>query len=245
MVQRPEEGAPVSGYVISPPDVASLPVQGTDARFPVRRIYCVGRNYLAHVREMNEGADERDPPFFFQKPADSIVHSGGCAPYPTLTRSLHHEVELVVAISKGGAFIPKDQALAHVFGYGVGIDLTRRDLQTVAKDKGWPWEMGKSFDHSAPLGALAPASDVGHDESRKISLTVNGETRQSSTIAHMTWSVPEIISKLSEHYRLEPGDIIMTGTPEGVGALQIGDVLAAEVSGLPPLTITITEPLAP
>jgi fumarylpyruvate hydrolase len=243
VVQRPEEGAPVSGYVLPPPPVASLPVIGTDARFPVRRIYCVGRNYLAHVREMNEGADERDPPFFFQKPADSIVPDGGVSPYPTLTKSLHHEVELVVAISKGGAFIPKAEALDHVFGYGVGVDLTRRDLQTVAKDKGWPWEMGKSFDHSAPLSAIAPASVVGHDETRKIRLTINGKERQSSTVAHMTWSTPEIISKLSEHYRLEAGDIIMTGTPEGVGALAIGDVLEAQVEGLPSLTFTITEPL--
>jgi fumarylpyruvate hydrolase len=245
MVQRAEKGASVSGYVITPPAVASLPVIGTEARFPVRRIYCVGRNYLAHVREMNEGADERDPPFFFQKPADSIVYDGGVSPYPSLTKSLHHEVELVVAISKGGAFIPREQALEHVFGYGVGVDLTRRDLQTVAKDKGWPWEMGKSFDHSAPLSALAPASDVGHDETRKIRLTVNGKERQSSTVAHMTWSTPEIISKLSEHYRLEPGDIIMTGTPEGVGAINIGDVIEAHVEGLPSLTITITEPLKP
>lgn len=235
----------MSGYVLPPPEVATLPVEGRDERFPVRRIYCVGRNYLAHVREMNEGADERDPPFFFQKPRDSIVYDGGESPYPSLTKSLHHEVELVVAIAKGGAFIPKDEAFEHVFGYGVGVDLTRRDLQTVAKDKGWPWEMGKSFDHSAPLGALAPASKVGHDETRKIRLSVNGKERQSSTVAHMTWSVAEIVSKLSEHYRLEPGDIIMTGTPEGVGAVNIGDVIEAEVEGLPKLTFKITEPLAP
>ena len=235
----------MSQFVISPPPVASLPVKGTDARFPVRRIYCVGRNYLAHVREMNEGADERDPPFFFQKPVDAIVESGADVPYPTLTKSLHHEVELVVAISKGGAFIPKDKAFGHVYGYGVGIDLTRRDLQTIAKDKGWPWEMGKSFDHSAPFGALAPANEVGHDETRKIRLSVNGKDRQSSTVAHMTWSVAEIISKLSEHYRLEAGDVIMTGTPEGVGAVVAGDIIEAEVEGLPKLTVKITEPLAP
>ena len=235
----------MSDFVLPPPDVASLPIEGTSARFPVRRIYCVGRNYLAHVREMNEGADERDPPFFFQKPRDSIVDDGGKVPYPSLTKSLHHEVELVVAVGKGGAFIAKDQAFDHVFGYGVGVDLTRRDMQTVAKDKGWPWEMGKSFDHSAPLSALAPASIVGHDETREIKLSVNGKQRQSSTLAHMTWSVAEIVSKLSEHYRLEPGDIIMTGTPEGVGALAIGDVLEAEVVGLPKLSFKIVEPLAP
>ena len=235
----------MSGYVLPPPPVAALPIEGSDQLFPLRRIYCVGRNYLAHVREMNEGADERDPPFFFQKPRDSIVHDGGDVPYPSLTQSLHHEVELVVAIAKGGAFIPNAQAFEHVFGYGVGVDLTRRDLQTVAKDKGWPWEMGKSFDHSAPLGALAPASKVGHDETRKISLRVNGKERQSSSIAHMTWSVAEIISKLSEHYRLEPGDVIMTGTPEGVGAVVAGDVIEAEVAGLPKLAFRITEPLKP
>lgn len=235
----------MSGYVLPPPLVAALPIDGTDQLFPLRRIYCVGRNYLAHVREMNEGADERDPPFFFQKPRDSIVHDGGDVPYPSLTQSLHHEVELVVAIAKGGAFIPKAQAFEYVLGYGVGVDLTRRDLQTVAKDKGWPWEMGKSFDHSAPLGALAPASNVGHDETRKISLRVNGKERQSSSIAHMTWSIAEIISKLSEHYRLEAGDVIMTGTPEGVGAIVVGDIVEAEVAGLPKLTFRITEPLKP
>ena len=235
----------MSAYVIAPPPVASLPVVGTDARFPVRRIYCVGRNYLAHVREMNEGADERDPPFFFQKPLDSIVHDGAAVPYPSLTRSFHHEVELVVALASGGSNIARDDALAHVYGYGVGVDLTRRDLQTIAKDKGWPWEMGKSFDHSAPLGALAPASAVGHRTDLAITLTVNGKMRQSSTIAHMTWNVAEVISKLSEHYRLEAGDIIMTGTPEGVGAVEVGDVIEASVEGLPSLTITIAEPLRP
>ncbi|MDB5509975.1 MAG: hypothetical protein JWL93_2444 [Hyphomicrobiales bacterium] len=234
----------MSAFVIDPPEVASLPVEGEQARFPVRRIYCVGRNYLAHVREMNEGADERDPPFFFQKPRDSIVEDGGSVPYPTLTKSLHHEVELVVAIAKGGANIPQAEALEHVYGYGVGIDLTRRDLQTVAKDKGWPWEMGKSFDHSAPFGALAPASRVGHRADLTIKLSVNGKVRQTSTVAHMTWSVPEIVSKLSEHYRLEPGDVIMTGTPEGVGEVLAGDVLEAAIDGLPGLKITITEPVA-
>lgn len=235
----------MSRYVLPAPEVATLPVAGSDALFPVRRIYCVGRNYLAHVREMNEGADERDPPFFFQKPRDAIVHDGAAVPYPTLTRSLHHEVELVVAIGAGGAFIPKEKALDHVYGYGVGVDLTRRDLQTVAKDKGWPWEMGKAFDASAPLGALAPASAAGHDGNRGIELRVNGAVRQSSTTAHMTWSVPEIISKLSEHYRLEPGDIILTGTPEGVGALSPGDRIEADVAGLPKLAFTIVETKTP
>ncbi|RTL71986.1 MAG: FAA hydrolase family protein [Hyphomicrobiales bacterium] len=235
----------MTSFVIAPPPQASLPVVGTDARFPVRRIYCVGRNYLAHVREMNEGADERDPPFFFQKPLDAIVHDGCKVPYPALTQSLHYEGEMVAAIGVGGARIRRDAAHAHVFGYGVGLDMTRRDLQTVAKDKGWPWEMGKAFDHSAPLGALARADEVGHRTDRVIELKVNGKVRQSSTIAHMTWSVSEIISKLSEQYRLEPGDVIMTGTPEGVGSVTVGDVIALTVTGLPPLKISIGEALSP
>jgi fumarylpyruvate hydrolase len=232
----------VSVFIITPPAPASLPIQGIEARFPIRRIYCVGRNYLAHVREMNEGADERDPPFFFQKPMDAVVHDGGVVPYPSLTASLHYEVELVAAIAVGGANIPLETALDHVLAYGVGLDMTRRDLQTVAKDKGWPWEMGKAFDHSAPLGMLVPANVTGHAP-RDIKLSVNGDVRQASTTSQMTWSVAEVISKLSEHYRLEPGDVIMTGTPEGVGAVNIGDTLVAEVQGLPTLTITIGEKL--
>ncbi len=232
----------MSLFIITPPEPASLPIQGTEARFPIRRIYCVGRNYLAHVREMNEGGDERDPPFFFQKPLDAVVHDGGVVPYPSLTASLHYEVELVAAIAIGGANIPLATALDHVLGYGVGLDMTRRDLQTIAKDKGWPWEMGKAFDHSAPLGMLVPANVTGHAP-RNISLSVNGDVRQSSNTAQMTWSVTEVISKLSEHYRLEPGDVIMTGTPEGVGAVHIGDKIFAEVEGLPTLTITIGEKL--
>lgn len=228
--------------VVAPPKVIALPVAGTDDTFPVRRIYCVGRNYLAHVREMNEGADERDPPFFFQKPRDAVVHDGATVPYPPQTDALHHEVELVTALGAGGSNIAAADALGLVWGYAVGIDLTRRDLQTVAKDKGWPWEMGKSFDHSAPIGALAPASAVGHRSDRGIRLSVNGAVRQSSTTAHMTWSVPEIVSRLSEQYRLAAGDIVMTGTPEGVGAVVAGDRLDAEVDGLPRLGVSIGEP---
>jgi fumarylpyruvate hydrolase len=229
----------VSAFAVPAPETVSLPIAGSDELFPVRRIYCVGRNYLLHVREMNEGADERDPPFFFQKPRDALVRNGGGVPYPPLTKALHHEVELVVAIGRGGANIPAAQALDHVFGYGVGIDLTRRDLQTIAKDKGWPWEMGKGFDHSAPIGDLARASDVGHKPDRSITLAVNGDIRQNSTINHMTWNVAEVISKLSEHYRLVPGDLILTGTPEGVGALVAGDRLHASIEGLPALEVDI------
>lgn len=229
---------------LSPLTPVTLEIAGSSRRFPVRRVYCVGRNYLAHVREMREGADERDPPFFFQKPRDSIVEDGGVVPYPPQTVDLHHEVELVVAIAKGGRDITRARALEHVFGYGVGVDLTRRDLQTLAREKGWPWEMGKSFDHSAPIGPIAPAVSVGHDASRGISLSVNGVTRQSSTTAHMTWSADEIIAKLSEYERLEPGDLIMTGTPEGVGPLIPGDAVSARIDGLPALNFKIVEPLS-
>jgi fumarylpyruvate hydrolase len=187
---------------------------------------------------MKEGADERDPPFFFQKPRDAIMPDGATVPYPSATQSLHYELELVAAIGTGGRNIPSARALDHVYGYAIGIDLTRRDLQTIAKDKGWPWEMGKSFDHSAPCGPVHPAGDVGHGP-RTIALKVNGAVRQNSTTAKMTWSVSEIISKLSEQYELAPGDIIYTGTPEGVGAVVPGDRLEGAIEGLGTLTISI------
>lgn len=228
----------MTAFVVPAPEIASLPVVGSHDRFPVRRVYCVGRNYLAHVREMQEGADERDPPFFFQKPRDALVADGAEIPYPPLTKNLHHEVELVVGIATGGANIPVSRALDQVFGYGVGVDLTRRDLQTIAKDKGWPWEMGKAFDASAPVAALTPAAQTGHD-TRRIALSVNGAVRQRSTTAHMTWSVAEIIANLSTQYRLEAGDLILTGTPEGVGPLVPGDRVSAEIEGLAPLAFTI------
>ena len=228
-------------YALPPPPVVSLAVTGSDARFPVRRIYCVGRNYEKHVLEMNEGADPRDPPFFFQKPRDAVVEDGATVPYPPATANLHHEVELVAAIGRGGAAIPLAEALGHVSHYGVGIDLTRRDLQSEAKDHAWPWEMGKGFDHSAPIGPLSPADSVGHGP-REITLAVDGAVRQQSSTAAMTWSVAEIVAKLSEHYRLEPGDLILTGTPEGVGPIGPGAVLAARAEGLAPLTVTIGPP---
>ncbi len=228
----------MTGYTIPPPPQASLAIAGSDQRFPVRRVYCVGRNYSRHVMEMNEGADPRDPPFFFQKPADAVVGDGATVPYPPLTDDLQHEVELVACIGTGGADIPVDRALDHVAFYGVGIDLTRRDLQFRAREKSWPWEMGKSFDHSAPIGPLTPADTAGHGV-RGISLSVNGAVRQQSDTAHMTWSVAEIVAELSRQYRLEPGDIILTGTPEGVGALVPGDVVEARADGLAPLTLTI------
>ena len=228
-------------YAIDPPPVVSLAIANTSTRFPVRRVYCVGRNYRAHVLEMNPEADQRDPPFFFQKPPDAIVETGETVPYPSATADLHHEVELVVAIGLAGARISEDAALGHVWGYGVGIDLTRRDLQGIAKQKGWPWEMGKAFDHGAPMGALSPVGEVGHG-AREIALRINGADRQRASTAQMTWSVPEIIARLSEHYRLFPGDLIMTGTPEGVGAVEIGDMLEAEASGLAPLRVEMVGP---
>jgi fumarylpyruvate hydrolase len=228
-------------YVSAPPALVSLPISGSAARFPVRRVYCVGRNYEKHVLEMNEGADLRDPPFFFQKPADALVEDGATIPYPPLTEDLQHEVELVACIGTGGANIAVADALDHVDYYAVGIDLTRRDLQFRAREKSWPWEMGKSFDHSAPVGALVPVSLAGHGV-RGISLSVNGADRQESDTAHMTWSVAEVISRLSEQYRLEPGDIILTGTPEGVGRLVPGDVVVARADGLATLTVTVGDP---
>lgn len=226
---------------MTPPAQVSLAVSDTTSRFPVRRVYCVGRNYEKHVLEMNEGADLRDPPFFFQKPADAVVEDGSTIPYPAMTSDLQHEVELAACVGTGGTNIAMADALSHVAYYAISIDLTRRDLQFLAREKSWPWEMGKAFDHSAPIGPLVPAAMAGHGV-RTISLSVNGTERQNSDTAHMTWSVAEVISKLSEQYRLEPGDIILTGTPEGVGALEPGDVIVAQASGLPPLTVTIGDP---
>lgn len=211
---------------------------GSSARFAVRRILCVGRNYAAHAREM--GADLREPPFFFTKPADAVCDSGTAVPYPSLTGNLHHEVELVVAIGTGGADIAAAAALAHVWGYGVGIDLTRRDLQNAAKAKGHPWDWGKAFDLSAPCGPLTPAAAIGSLADARIELTVNGTVRQSATTADMIWSVPEIIAAASTAIRLEPGDLIYTGTPEGVGPVVAGDRLVAQVVGLASLEIVIS-----
>ncbi|WP_108484897.1 fumarylacetoacetate hydrolase family protein [Oceaniglobus ichthyenteri] len=220
---------------------ATLAITGRDERFTVRRIYCVGRNYAAHILEMNEGADPRDPPFFFQKPTDAVVETGATVPYPPMTDDLQFELELVAAITTGGREITVENALNHVGYYAIGIDLTRRDLQFRAREKSWPWEMGKSFDHSAPIGPLCPVGDAGHD-TRAITLSVDGTERQNSTTAHMIWSVAEIIANLSRQYKLQPGDVIMTGTPEGVGAVTPGQKIKARADGLPPLSITIGGP---
>lgn len=210
--------------------VPTVPVD--DGRvFPVRRIFCVGRNYAAHVLEMG-GSPEREAPFFFTKPADALVTNGGAMPYPPATRDLHHEMELVVAIGKGGTNIAEVSALDHVWGYAAGLDMTRRDLQAEAKKAARPWDMSKGFDHSAPIGAIAPASRIGRPSRGRIELLVNGAARQSSDIAAMIWSVPEIVAHLSGLVRLEAGDLIFTGTPEGVAAVQPGDTLEGSIEGI-------------
>jgi len=230
-----------ASFVIAAPRRATLPVAGDARAFPVRRIWCVGRNYLEHVREM--GNDERAPPFFFAKHADMLAGDGAIIPYPPLTKDLHHEVELVVALKSGGLNIDTDHALGHVFGYGVGIDLTRRDLQAASRKKEQPWEIGKSFDNSAPCGALRAASEIGHPAQGKIWLNVNGKERQIGDLNQMIWNVPETISKLSEMVALEAGDVIMTGTPSGVAATVAGDKIECEVEGVGKLSVTIGPPL--
>ena len=224
-------------YVIPPPAPPSLPVAGSSKLFPVRRVWCVGRNYLEHIREM--GNDEREPPFFFAKPSDALVRDGGTIPYPSLTKDLHFEVELVVALRSGGRNIPVAKANDCIYGYGVGIDLTRRDLQIASRNIKQPWEIGKFFDNSAPCSALRPASEIGHPSKGKITLKVNGNLKQEGDLAQMIWNVPETISKLSEMVELAAGDIIFTGTPSGVGPVAEGEKMECEVDGVGRLTITI------
>lgn len=230
-------GGVAAGLVFNP-QLVTLPVAGRSERFPVRRVYCVGRNYVAHIREMKEG-DERDPPFFFQKPTDAVVADGAPVPYPPLTEDFQFEVELVVAIGGSASSIPVAQALDVVFGYGIGVDLTRRDRQRESFKNGLPWEVGKAFDRSAPCGPIHPVADVGHRLSGAIALAVNGEVRQSGDLAQMIWNTPEIIANLSQAYRLEPGDLIMTGTPAGVGPVVPGDLLSASIEGLSPFSFSI------
>ncbi|MDP1953288.1 MAG: fumarylacetoacetate hydrolase family protein [Polaromonas sp.] len=220
-------------------DTVSLPIKNQRGRFPVRRIYCVGRNYLDHIREMNE-ADERDPPFFFQKPTDSIVEDGGSVPYPSATDDLQFEVELVIAIGSPGKAISVEAAHEHIFGYAVGIDMTRRDRQRESKDRGLPWEIGKSFDCSAPCSAIVPAKDIGHPAGGALSLRVNDQPRQHGDFGQMIWNVSEIVANLSNQYALKPGDLIFTGTPAGVGPVCVGDRLDASIEGIGKLTLTIS-----
>jgi fumarylpyruvate hydrolase len=224
-------------YVIEFPPTPVLPVADSDKRFPVGRIYCVGRNYAEHAREMGHDP-EREPPFFFMKPADAIVQNGATIPFPQMTKDLHHEIEMVVAIGKGGAAISIAKALDHVFGYGVGLDMTRRDLQNEAKKMGRPWEMGKAFDQSAPCTAVKPAAMVGHPAKGAICLKVNGKITQKGDLSEMIWNVPEVISHLSKLVTLRPGDLIWSGTPAGVGPVNPGDKLEGHVDGVGDLTVT-------
>lgn len=228
-------------YAIPAPALPTLAVAGRDERFPVNRIFCVGRNYAAHAREMGKDPD-REPPFFFMKPANAAVDATqqGNVPYPPKTRSYHHEIELVVAIGRGGRDIAVGDALKHVYGYAVGLDMTRRDLQLEARDKGRPWEFGKSFALSAPIGPLHRAQDIGHPAEAAITLTVNGQPRQASDIAKLIWPVAECIAYLSEYEALEPGDLIMTGTPEGVNAVVAGDVMVGAIAGLGDIRVAVT-----
>lgn len=222
-------------FVLPAPAQASVPVEGSSALFPVRRVYCVGRNYAAHRREM--GGDDRDPPFFFAKPADAIVVPGGAVPYPPRTANLHHEIELVVALKGGGADVPVERTLDLVYGYAVGVDLTRRDLQNAAKDKGQPWEAGKFFDASAPISAIKPWT--GPAPQGRIAISVNGTVKQEGVVADMIWNVAEIIAEASKLWTLAPGDLIFTGTPEGVGAIVAGDRIEGEVEGVGALSFTV------
>lgn len=225
-------------YTFEPAPVPTIAVADSDDRVPVRRIFCVGRNYAAHAREMGRDPD-REPPFFFTKPADAVVMDGETVAYPPETENLHYEAELVVVIGTGGRDIAEADALSHVWGYAVGNDLTRRDLQLAARELGRPWDMGKAFDRSAVIGPAHPVSRVGHPGTGSIRLTVNGETRQDADLSELIWSVPEVVSILSHSIGLQPGDLIMTGTPAGVGPLVEGDVCVVAIEGLGDVTTTI------
>jgi fumarylpyruvate hydrolase len=224
-------------YAFTPPEHVVLPIRGSDAVFPVRRIYCVGRNYAAHAVEMGHDPD-REPPFFFQKNPDNLVLDGRF-PYPPRTSDVHHEIELVVALKEGGSDIAVEHALAHVFGYAVGIDMTRRDLQGQAKDMGRPWEVGKAFERSALCTELVPAGAIGHPDRGMVWLEVNGERRQEGDLAQLIWKVPEVIAELSTLFELAPGDLIMTGTPAGVGPVVKGDVMRGGVAGVGEITVKV------
>ena len=229
-------------YVVTAPKQASLPVVGSSSRFPVRRIYCVGKNYVAHVEEMG-GDASRDFPIIFQKPTDSIVQNGATIPYPPLTDDFHFELELMVAIKSGGYNIPEEEALDHIFGYGICLDMTRRRLLNTPVGPNAPWELKKSFDQSSPCSEIYPVPKFGHFEKGNIKLTIDGVTKQDSDLSLMIWRTPEIVSTLSLYYSLEPGDIIMTGTPSGVGPVATGNKLEGHIDGLGSLTVTIGDPI--
>lgn len=228
----------MTDFVITPPAVAAVAVAGSDQLFPVRRVFCVGRNYASHAREM--GSDpSREPPFFFTKPADAVVSASGSVPYPSTTKELHHEVELVVALGAGGIDIAPEHALDLVWGYGVGVDLTRRDLQAIAKKDGRPWDMAKGFDASAPCSPLLPVAQTGHPQAGHIWLDVNGQRKQEGDLNEMIWPVADVIAALSRLVALAPGDLIYTGTPAGVDALHPGDVVRGGVDGVATFEFTV------
>lgn len=227
-----------TAFVVPPPPVVSLPVRGSEQRFPVHRIYCVGRNYAAHAVEMGHDPD-KELPFFFLKSPDNLVTEGRPFPYPSASRDVHHEIELVVALGSGGTDIPVEDALGCVYGYAVGLDMTRRDLQGEAKKAGRPWAVAKAFEQSAPCGPLVPASEIGHPAEGAIWLDVNGGRRQAGDLAHLIWKVPQIVSFLSGLFELRPGDLIMTGTPAGVGPVQRGDRLHGHIDGIGDLEIDV------
>lgn len=231
----------MAAFVFTPQAPASVAIAESSERFPVRRIFCVGRNYAAHAREMGNDPD-REPPFFFSKPADAVVDTGATIPYPPLTENLHHEIELVVAIGRAGFRIAAADALDHVWGYGVGIDLTRRDLQDAAKKMGRPWDWSKGFDRSAPCGPLVRAAVSGHPTSGRIWLAVNGETRQQGDLNELIWPVADVVAICSEAMELQPGDLIYTGTPAGVGAIRSGDRITGGVDGIGEIDITVGQP---
>lgn len=228
----------MTGFVITPPSVPALAVAASDQVFPLRRVFCVGRNYAAHAREM--GSDpNREPPFFFTKPSDAVVPASGAVPYPTATKELHHEIELVVALGAGGTNIAPEKALDLVWGYGVGLDLTRRDLQAIAKKDGRPWDMAKGFDASAPVSPLLPVASIGHPRQGRIWLEVNGQLKQEGDLNEMIWPVADVIASLSRLVTLQPGDLIFTGTPSGVDALVPGDRVRGGVDGVSTFELTV------
>ncbi len=231
------EKTQAENFVIHPNPVPVLPVEGAAGVFPVHRIFCIGRNYAAHAVEMGHDPD-KEPPFFFLKHAGAVI-ADGTFPYPPETSDVHHEVEMVVALAKGGKDIPVGQALEHVYGYGIGLDMTRRDLQAEAKKLGRPWEVAKSFEGSAPCGPLVPASRIGHPDRGRVLLKVNGEVRQDGDLNQMIWKVPEMISVLSRFFGLRPGDLIMSGTPSGVGAVRRGDIMEASIEGVGSLSVRV------
>jgi len=228
----------MSGYLFTPPSTPTLPIKGSDKLFPVHRIYCVGRNYAEHSIEMGHDPS-RETPFFFQKNIDSLVMNDGVFPYPDASKDVHHELEMVVALKSGGKNIPVEAALGHVFGYAVGLDMTRRDLQGEAKKAGRPWEVGKAFDMAAPCSQIAPAAEIGHPAQGAVTLKVNGTVKQQGNLDQLIWKVPEMIAYLSGLFELKTGDLIYSGTPAGVGPVQRGDKLLGSIEGVGELRITV------